>query len=241
MCYYTASFFLECGHVELSSSPIADSRCSRRDAQAVHPDRKRGIKNVKGLHPKESHAEPSLPSPPATPPPITGCPRKLIHPLHTFRVKSLCPDCQEERDARVEAFEVIMRDDLEQRILARSAECNERGTEFGRRRLFRASTTLAMIMDPSVPAKGENSAEASERHSQAETLRSPTTENVGKVVDEFRRRVGWNHGEATLTPKGLEQVPVDLPAATPCSPLAARLSFAAFSDSPEGGKGDLDF
>ncbi|ETI20172.1 hypothetical protein G647_08206 [Cladophialophora carrionii CBS 160.54] len=235
MCYYHASLFLVCGHLELSGNPIADCRCSHRDAQAIHPDHKEERKNVESYHPKKSqegHA--SLPSPPATPPPVTDCQRNLIHPLHTFRVKSLCPECQEERDARIEAFEIQMREDLERRILARSAEWNERGTEVGRRRLFRASTTLAMIMEAPLAAKREQPEEAWECQTQAETQRTPPADSVGKMVDGFRRRVGWNQCEISPTKKGLEQSPGDMSAATQSSPLGGRLSFAAFAGASEG-------
>ncbi|EXJ54724.1 hypothetical protein A1O7_10065 [Cladophialophora yegresii CBS 114405] len=239
MCYYNASLFLVCGHLELSDVPIADCRCPHRDAQAIHPDHKEGAKNVGGYHqPKKSqegHA--SLPSPPATPPPITDCQRTSIHPLHTFRVKSLCPECQEERDARIEAFENQMREDLERRILARSAEWNERGTEVGRRRLFRASTTLAMIMEAPITAKREQPEEAWECQSQADTQRSsPASDSMGKMMDGFRRRVGWNQWEISPTKKGQEQSTGDLSVAVQGSPLslAGKLSFAAFGAASEG-------
>ena len=220
MCYHTTYLFLTCGHAALSSNPI--SHCAQQGAQTIprHSEREEAPTNAEIL----------LPSPPATPTPPTDCRQKLTHPLHTFRIKSLCPNCQEERDARIEAFEAQMREDLEQRIQTRSAERNERGSEFGRRRLFRASTSLAMTMDAPGLLRGVQTEEAWDGHSQAETLRSPVGESVGKIVDGFRWRVGWNNTDAASMLEESRLGSGEQPAAPPCSPLTARLSFAALAD-----------
>src|SRR6202012_4681171 len=117
-----------------------------RGAQTTreHSDGRRSMEDVMSPQSKGPQAQPSsLPSPRATPPPHAECQQKLTHPLHTFRLKTLCSNCREARDARIETFEAQMRQDLEQRILTRSAR-NTGGSVFGRRRLFRAPTALAM-------------------------------------------------------------------------------------------------
>ena len=171
---------------------------------------------------------PALPSPPTTPPPAAVCRQIKAHPLHTFTINSLCPVCQEERDARVQAFELHMRDNLERRILNRSAKRDKRISHFAKGRLFRASTTLAMIMENPIPVKRRRTGEDWDSHSQAETLRTQTSENVGRIVDDIRRRVRWTGSETVSSPTGSGQGFADLPLATPSSPSTPRLSFAAF-------------
>ncbi|KAJ9603218.1 hypothetical protein H2200_012513 [Cladophialophora chaetospira] len=224
MCYHTTYLFLACGHAALGN-PIPDSHCLRQDAQTIrrhseHEDRQQ-------QQPSQTEGN-SLPSPPTTPQPPTECREKLMHPLHTFRLKTLCPSCQEERDARIEAFDAHTREDVEQRILTRSAERNERGSDFGRRRLFRASTKLEMIMD--APGTSSQSGKTWDTLSQAGSLQSPVGEGVGKIMDGFRRR--WNNHDTASSP-GESRRDSGEQSAPPYSPSVARLSFAVLGDGQD--------
>ncbi|KAI1613344.1 hypothetical protein EDD36DRAFT_262805 [Exophiala viscosa] len=125
----------------------------------------------------------------ATPP---TCTDRFNHPLHTFGIDKLCPACKDERDARVDLFTAHIGDDIEGRILTKSAERNERGSD-GRRRLLRASTTLAMTMEPPLP-------EIKESNNRLSVL--SRSSEVRKVVDGFRGAVGWDQaGSSFLSPR----------------------------------------
>ncbi len=187
MCYYNTYIFLGCGHISFSDKPVTNSQCPNRSL-SVTP------------------AEPSVPS----------CTEKLNHPLHTFGIDNLCAACQDERDARVEFFRVHIGDDIEKRIMVRSAERNERGQERGRR-LFRASTTLAMMMDPGRP-------ECKEESSRASVISTSTQEAMSKIADGFRGAVGWTGDRSHISGSG--DAPVSTPGSQPSRP-STRLSFAA--------------
>jgi hypothetical protein len=129
MYYFNTNLYLTCGHAAQETDPISNYHCSQRRAQTFLDmlDVNRTDNNT--LH----EVRPAdLPSPPATPPP-SACNERLTHPLHTFQINALCPPCQEARGVRLEQFDMQMRDDLERRILMRSAEKNHRGADFGQR------------------------------------------------------------------------------------------------------------
>jgi hypothetical protein len=192
MCYYNTYIFLGCGHISFSDKPVTNSRCPNRSL------------SVAGCS-----AEPSVPS----------CTEKLNHPLHTFGIDNLCAACQDERDARVEFFQIHAGDDIEKRIMVRSAERNERGQERGRR-LFRASTTLAMMMDPGRP-------ECKEESSRASVISTSTQEAMAKIADGFRGAVGWTDDRSHIRESGDTS---SLSTAGPQSPTPpTRLSFAALA------------
>ncbi len=125
-----------------------------------------------------------------------------------------------------------MKEDVEQRILDRSAVRNERRSGFGRRRLFRSSTTYEMIMDAPASSKRVHD-ESWDGQSQTETLRSPTGDDVAKIMDGFRRRVGWNKNETASITGESGRSSSEQSAAPPSSPTAGRLSFAAFGGAPD--------
>lgn len=231
MCYHTTYLFLSCGHAGLGN-PIPDSQCSQQDARSIRHSKP----GVCARQPDSQEVQTSLPSPPTTPPPPRTCREKLTHPMHTFRIKSLCSSCQEERDARVEAFEAYMRDNLEQRILTRSAERNDQGWDSGRRRLFRASNTVELFMDaPRTPGTlNETTMEDPfDTHSGASTPRTPVGEGVGNIMQEFRRRVSRNVSSTASTP--VKSRPDSGEQPVPSSPAAPRWTFAALIGAPAQG------
>lgn len=191
MCYYNTYFFLGCGHISYSDRPVPKSHC-----------------------PILASAADDLPAQPT-------CTDRFNHPLHTFGIETLCPACKDERDARVDFFTAQVGEDLEGRILSRSAERNERGGSEHGKRLFRASTTLAMMMDSGKPKIEE----ASNRMSV--TSRSL---EVGKMVDGLRGAVGWDQGGSSF--RFPVQAPKDPSLLSPGSETSrppTRLSFLALA------------
>lgn len=217
MCYYKTYLYLTCGHVSLSRDPVHRSQCPNQRRRST-------ISN------------------PSTLPPPSLCTDTLHHPLHTFGMDKLCPPCQDDRDARLESFGAYMREEFEKRILARSAERNERGcsrAERGRR-LFRASTTLPMVLEPAVrlddlQRDGRN-VPRSERGSSS-VAANPTQEAVGKIVGGWRDVVGWSEAahQSTRAGRRASVSKSHSPSPSPCQsrqPLT-RLSFAAFGGAAE--------
>jgi hypothetical protein len=249
MCYHSTYIFLLCGHVEISNSPVPQSHCLDQHArtipaEATLPTSTTHFGTSLSSHPthREKQTD-SLPSPPWTPQPQpparSRCGQKLVHPLHTLTINSLCLVCQEERDARIAAFDTYMRESVQARILTRSAERNERGAGgiWGQRRLLRASTTLAMIMDDQDAGshrtrQGDNQWDV---QSQPDSLKSypstPSTDAIGRIVDGFRGFVGY--GSEGNPPQTQNRCRATSVASDPKSPQAktpVRLSFAAFEE-----------
>lgn len=165
MCYYQTYIFLGCGHAVFSNKPITNSRC---------PNSKQS----------------SLQGASSSSPPPEICTEKLSHPLRTIAIDNLCEVCRSERDARVEYFQGHVGVDSERRIMMRSAERNERSSERGWR-LFRATTDLAMMLNPS----RNQSAAGVSNNGTALAISSPTQQlSIGKIADEFRGVLEWNDG-----------------------------------------------
>ncbi|KIW14726.1 hypothetical protein PV08_07510 [Exophiala spinifera] len=198
MCYYKTYIFLGCGHAVISSKPIANSRC---------PNSK---------HPTMQEA--------ATPSPEL-CTEKLSHPLRTIAIQSLCEVCRCEGDARVEYFQGHMGEDSERRIITRSAERNDRGSERGRK-LFRSTTDLAMMLEsgryPSAAGKCNNGT--------APAISGRAQQAVEKTSDLFRGVLEWKDGGSySSAPSEPSMSSIESQSSSP----PARLSFAGLANSFE--------
>jgi hypothetical protein len=133
------------------------------------------------------------------------------------------------RDIRLEQFDMKMRDDLERRIVMRSAERNRRGADFGQRRLFRPSTIPEMMMVTPVPSNKSRRCQDWNAHSQLESEQSPvsTKAAIDDIAAAFRRNMMWSGG----SPNGVQSPIVEAQSSrSPSSPVSpARLTFAGLA------------
>ncbi|KIW41045.1 uncharacterized protein PV06_06642 [Exophiala oligosperma] len=199
MCYYQTYIFLGCGHAVFSSKPIANSGCLN------------GAHSMMQGGPSSSLTE--------------ICTEKLSHPLRTIAIDRLCEVCRSERDARVAYFQQHVGGDSERRIMTRSAGRNERGSERGRR-LFRATTDLAMMLESS----RNQSVAGTSNSGTTLAISSPTQQALGKFADGFRGVLEWNDGGSRRS------VPSEASVSSPGPQVSrpqARLSFAALANDFE--------
>ena len=110
MCYYQLKIYMLCGHGEHSRTPLKNGppcplkvRAECKTPTAVSP--------ISPILPKKSMPTNDDPQKENKPPldsdsskPI--CEIKNAHPLHTYRIESLCPPCNQERWQRIARFEV---------------------------------------------------------------------------------------------------------------------------------------
>lgn len=166
---------------------------------------------------------------------VSYCPRRLRHPLHTFNIDSLCFACQDERRVRIETFEACMQDNVHGRIMTRSTDRNERDSERGRR-LFRASSTLAMTLEPPEPPVSRSDSDERRRglgrrsiNAAQSTERDDATTSIAKGV------LGVVGVSLRGDSRSLESIRSSQhPPNSSSSPLVVpRLSFAAVAGSTQ--------
>ena len=139
------------------------------------------------------------------------CTEKLSHPLHTYRIESLCLACLRQREVRLAKFEVGMIKEDVQRELTRKAnarkeamECLRSGYQEGRREKEAASRPVTQdgpLVDLGVRVEHP--------HSLMHAVKSPVEAigfkpGVGAFEGARRRSSAWARNEAAVV--GIEQL-----------------------------------
>ena len=102
MCYHSLYLFLTCGHSVPASYPLRNAPPCRARAHRNSGNKNHVVRRPSQASPIEpcSHWR-------ALPDPADGfCKEKLSHPLHTYRINSLCMMCLREREERLARFEI---------------------------------------------------------------------------------------------------------------------------------------
>lgn len=108
MCYYSFFLFVQCGHLVSSQRPIkrAPSCPLESDGLFEHPSHASPVLAELQLPHGYEPLDPTAGSVEEEKKEETKCTAKLSHPLHTYRIDSMCRTCQVEKETRIARFEI---------------------------------------------------------------------------------------------------------------------------------------